>query len=63
VAGISASYPLARGKTVITHTDESVLEGEIDWTLGQPLEDGGVDTTIARLRAVGSFHAVADCGN
>jgi hypothetical protein len=61
VSGFTSSYPLVRGTTDITRSDADLMEGEIEWTLGQPLSVGVSDTTQSRLRAVGRFSAVAGC--
>ena len=61
VSGVASSYPLVRGTTDITRNDVDLMEGEIEWTLGQPLSAGIADTTQSRLRAVGRFSAVGGC--
>ena len=61
VSGVASSYPLVRGTTDITRNDVDLMEGEIEWTLGQPLSAGLADTAQSRLRAVGRFSAVGGC--
>lgn len=61
VSGIVASYPVVRASTIITRADSTVIEGEIDWTIGEPIGDFLGDTTVSRLRVVGRFSAVAGC--
>lgn len=60
VSGVSYTYPLWRGTTVITRTDAMVVEGEIDWTVGEP-RGTFVDTTSTRVRVVGRFSAAMGC--
>ena len=61
ISGVTSSYPLVRGTTTISHADSLSIEGEIDWTLGEPLVEGISDTTLSYLRAVGRFSAVPGC--
>jgi hypothetical protein len=61
VAGVPTSYPLVRGVTRITRADSAMIEGDIDWTLGESLGEVLGDTVLSRLRAVGRFSAVAGC--
>lgn len=61
VSGIVPSYPLVRGTTDILLNDTDAMEGDVEWTLGQPVEQNMSDTTLSRLRAVGHFSAVAGC--
>ncbi|MBC7842076.1 MAG: hypothetical protein H7099_07180 [Gemmatimonadaceae bacterium] len=61
ISGVVSSYPLVRGTTRISRTDSLAMEGEIAWTLGEPLAEGISDTTQSYLRAVGRFSAVPGC--
>lgn len=61
ISGVTSSYPLVRGSTVISRADSLTIEGEIDWTLGEPLVEGISDTTLSYLRVVGRFSAVPGC--
>ncbi len=54
------AYPLWRGSTVITRVTDRVIEGEIDWTIGEP-SGAFSDTTSSRLRVVGRFSAERSC--
>ena len=60
ISGVAYTYPLWRGTTVITRADDRVIEGEIDWTVGEP-SGTFVDTTSSRLRVVGRFSAGMSC--
>ncbi len=61
ISGVTSSYPLVRGTTVISRADSLTIQGEIDWTLGEPLVEGISDTTLSYLRVVGRFSAVPGC--
>jgi hypothetical protein len=61
ISGIVSSYPVVRASTIITRTDSAAIEGELDWTIGEPLGDFLGDTTVSRLRVVGRFSAVPGC--
>jgi hypothetical protein len=61
ISGMTVSYPMVRGVTTITRVDSLHIDGEIDWTLGEPLGASISDTTLSRLRAVGRFTAVPGC--
>lgn len=61
LSGIASSYPVVRASTIITRARSTVIEGELDWTIGEPLGDFVADTTLSRLRVVGRFSAVAGC--
>lgn len=60
IAGVRNTYPLWRGTTVITRADGTLIEGEIDWTIGEP-SGTFADTTSSRLRVVGRFSAEMSC--
>ena len=60
ISGVDYTYPLWRGTTVITRADGTLIEGEIDWTVGEP-SGGAADTTSSRLRVVGRFRAEMSC--
>ncbi len=61
ISGIVSSYPVVRASTIVTRADSVAIEGEIDWTIGEPLGDFLGDTTVSRLRVVGRFSAVPGC--
>ncbi len=61
ISGIVSSYPVVRASTIITRADSTAIEGEIDWTIGEPLGDFFGDTTVSRVRVVGRFSAVSGC--
>ena len=60
ISGVLYNYPLWRGTTVITRADGTLIEGEIDWTVGEP-SGRAIDTTSSRLRVVGRFRAEMSC--
>jgi len=60
IAGIWSRYPLWRGGTVIKRVSDRGIEGEIEWTIGEP-SGACADTTSSRLRVVGRFSAALSC--
>jgi len=60
IAGIWSRFPLWRASTVITRVTDRVIDGDIDWTIGEP-NGAFADTTTSRLRVVGRFSAKRSC--
>ncbi len=61
ISGVVSSYPVVRASTIITRADSTTIEGEIDWTIGEPLGEFLGDTALSRVRVVGRFSAVSGC--